>query len=649
MLSASELRGPRAWARADLRSRWRSLAALGLMAGLAAGLALAALAGARRTDSALARLRQHNNAPDAIVFPSQVGAFGPCPSPQPDQPCAHWDRFERLDYIQDSARWALVFGELEGEQEPVILFSPLDQGWLGRIEKPLVVEGRMFDADRHDEIVVDERLAETQNIRVGQELAFTPFSPDQDSESGAPATGPRTSIRVVGMVRTTNQFLFVPEGIAYLSPEFLDRYENKIQAFQNGVVRLHRGAADSERLKRDTSEVLADGATILDLNQVGRRVTTSTGVERTALLLLALAVAAAGVAFIGQALSRSAAVVTEDLEALRGTGFTRAQFAASAALSHVLSAVVALIVAGITAVALSTRFPFGLAGEIEPDKGFHFDALVLVPGLAAVPLLMVAGATALVWFRMRRGQAGAAEARSGVLAAIRRVLPLPIGLGTTMALVPGRGRSGLPVRPALLGAVVGIVGVIAAVTLRHGLVDALAHPERVGVTWDAEATPRFEDSNPQHNEKALRALAKKAAGQRDVGAAAILSRRVAPVGGAGVPLLAVGSVKGNLQLGLLDGRAPARNDEASIGPATARQLDVKIGDSVRVGERRTASADRGPDAVPERGARGIRRGALGHARGPGHGGRATCAGPLAFGSGRGNCARAIRTNRWPRC
>ena len=60
------------WAAADLRRRWRSLVVLGLLAGLSASLAIAALAGARRADTAFDRLRSRTNGADAVVFPSQV-------------------------------------------------------------------------------------------------------------------------------------------------------------------------------------------------------------------------------------------------------------------------------------------------------------------------------------------------------------------------------------------------------------------------------------------------------------------------------------------------------------------------------------------------------------------------------------------------
>src|SRR5437762_2845104 len=63
----------RLWARSELRRRWRALIALGVIAGIAGGLALAAVAGARRTSTAYSRWRIATAAPDAIVFGTQVG------------------------------------------------------------------------------------------------------------------------------------------------------------------------------------------------------------------------------------------------------------------------------------------------------------------------------------------------------------------------------------------------------------------------------------------------------------------------------------------------------------------------------------------------------------------------------------------------
>src|SRR5438445_10625530 len=53
--------------RAELRSGWRTCLTLAVLAGIAGGLVIAGIAGARRTDSALARHLRAYRFPDATV------------------------------------------------------------------------------------------------------------------------------------------------------------------------------------------------------------------------------------------------------------------------------------------------------------------------------------------------------------------------------------------------------------------------------------------------------------------------------------------------------------------------------------------------------------------------------------------------------
>ena len=61
--------------RAELRSRWRAWLALAVLAGLAGGLVIAIAAGARRTDSAVARWRAATETMDVWVGKSKVYAL----------------------------------------------------------------------------------------------------------------------------------------------------------------------------------------------------------------------------------------------------------------------------------------------------------------------------------------------------------------------------------------------------------------------------------------------------------------------------------------------------------------------------------------------------------------------------------------------
>jgi hypothetical protein len=124
---------PALWARADVRSRWRALVALGLLAGLTAGVALAALAGARRTDTALDRLRHETRAADAVVFASQVEVLH-----------ADWSKLEARPEVHDVAPWGLIFCEFN-HQPGEVIFAPMDQRWGRVVNRSVVTKGRMWD------------------------------------------------------------------------------------------------------------------------------------------------------------------------------------------------------------------------------------------------------------------------------------------------------------------------------------------------------------------------------------------------------------------------------------------------------------------------------------------------------------------------
>src|SRR5438445_10758781 len=54
-------------ARSELRTRWRALVSLALIAGIGGGAAIAAVAGARRADSVYPRFRAATNAFDEVI------------------------------------------------------------------------------------------------------------------------------------------------------------------------------------------------------------------------------------------------------------------------------------------------------------------------------------------------------------------------------------------------------------------------------------------------------------------------------------------------------------------------------------------------------------------------------------------------------
>ena len=130
---------------------------------------------------------------------------------------------------------------------------------------------------------------------------------------------------------------------------------------------------------------------------------------------------------------------------------------------------------------------------MDPSIGHQIDWTVAGPAVVLTGVLLVGGAYTIA--RMHSGRLDVDEASrpSAVASAVRSVTPLPVGLGTTLALEPGRGRWKVPVGPAFLAAIVGILGVIGTLTISHGLQDALDNPARAGVTWDAVVVPGSND------------------------------------------------------------------------------------------------------------------------------------------------------------
>ncbi|HWF17159.1 MAG TPA: FtsX-like permease family protein [Acidimicrobiales bacterium] len=560
------------WARLDMRRRWRSLLLLGLLIGVTAGFAMSALVGARQTDSAVARLRAQTHASDAVVFPSQVGLFR-----------SDWTTLARRPEVAHVGVWDLLFGSVDN-QPGALLFGSDGGTYLGRVDKPVVVSGRALNPAAADEVVVDENF--TKEAPLGSSFTFQPYGPTQTDTTGQP-TGPKVTMHVVGVVRELQEFLFVANGQVLVSPGFLAKYGNQVLRLQNADVTLRHGAADIGALRRDAGALLG-GAPVLDLHAVSRRIDTTLDVERTALLLLAAAVALAGGILVSQALGRSASTIGDDARTLRSFGLTRGDLGLATGLSHVIVAVTAGLSAFAAAVGLSSRFPVGLGRRIDPSVGTHLDWTVLGPGVA-VTIVGVLAATLLLGRRAEPHDAGFGVYRSStLLAAFRRRAPLAVGLGASMAFQSGAGRSRVPVMPALLGAVVAVIGVTATLSIDHDISNVLAHPELAGVTWDAGVTP---NTGAQTGRNVTPELASKiVAGSGHGAAEAVIDRDVLGVGGQGAPTFAIrpmGSERSTpISFTLVAGRRPARLGEAAIGPATANSLHVHIGDTVSVGRTR---------------------------------------------------------------
>ena len=208
------------------------------------------------------------------------------------------------------------------------------------------------------------------------------------------------------------------------------------------------------------------------------------------LSLLALFVGLAALLVLGQALSRQAFVDATDSPILGAIGMTRRQrlhlgLARIAAVS-ITGAVTVVAVA----VALSPLFPIGLARDAEPSPGLAFDAAALLVGFAVVAIAFFLRGAVAAWrgASQRPGVLDVGEpwpARpSRVAAALARtgIRPAPV-LGVRMAFEPGRGRTAVPVRSALVVTSLAVGVVVAVLTFAASLDRLVETPARYGWGW----------------------------------------------------------------------------------------------------------------------------------------------------------------------
>jgi predicted lysophospholipase L1 biosynthesis ABC-type transport system permease subunit len=559
--------------RSEMRARWRAWLGLALLIGLAGGAAMAAAAGARRTETAYPRFVQVHKGYDLVTggFPGNI---------DPERALAQMAAMpEVLQWARvDVASYAAILPSGRRVSVPELAAVTDLSGRTGfQLNRFKVISGRMADLRAPDEAMVDFPIAERQDLRVGSKIRFIVGDPG--------AKPPRFAIvRIVGIVASPGQFPAVGAtsnfGSVYVTPAFVR--SNGIApspADASLLIRLRRGAADRDAFLR---HIAAAGLADVDVPFV-QQVQTA-GVQRSirfesqALWVLAALIALAALAILGQSLARQTYLESAELPTLRALGMSRLQLVALGLLRAAFIGVVAACVVVPMAVLLSPLTPIGLARIAEPDPGFAVDALPLALGVASVLLLTILAAAVPAWTAARTATTGPASqevdrhrpsALTGVLGRVWRSPAAAVGM--RMALDSGRGQTAVPVRSAIFGATLSITALTASLVFATSLSHLLDTPGLSGFTWDA-----FVAVEGQHQQAA-------AAFRADPKLAGYTRGGFTNVRIGGVELMALtldGS--GPARPVIADGAAPAADDEIALGASTMRATHAAIGRTVDV-------------------------------------------------------------------
>jgi ABC-type lipoprotein release transport system permease subunit len=590
------------WLRLDGRRRWRSLAVLSVLVGLSGALVVAVTAGARRDGSAMERLRAVSLPATAMVLPNTPGF--------------DWDAIKALPEVTAVGEFPVgaSFG-IDGINPSAIGFPNASPDAYVNIERGAVLAGRRIDNSAVDEVVVNQPFVDKYGLSVGDTLTARMFTlqqlrahaDDENPPDPRSAEGPTQTLHIVGVLRVPWVFAFGGDDGAGVitSYAFFRKYEHNLLApgpfnYINALVRLRHGESDLPLFQKDLARVTGrNDIEFADLGQGTKRVTNATSFERDSLLLFALCAAIAAILIVGQAIVRFTSSAVADLDVLRALGLTQREALLASIGGPVLAAAVAAVGCLVGAYLASPLFPIGVGAKIEPDPGRHADWAVLALGALALLAIVTAIAWVTAVNALRRHGSTGSYRRSTVANWTRRLgLPVPATLGTRLALEPGRGRTAVPVRPAMVGSVAGVLGLVAAATFQAGLSDAIDTPERYGQVWQAGG---FFGLNGHDFASKAKVTSSMSALAHRPEVAGLNDTRLVPVtiGNEALTMFELDPIGGGITPVSLSGREPRADDEIALGPFTAKQLGANVGDQLTVkGERDLSLTVSGITFVP---------------------------------------------------
>jgi len=477
------------------RRQWSGLLSLALLIGLVGGLALGALAGARRTQSSFPAYLASTDPSDLTVLTALAfthpGARGYDP--------ALVSKIAHLPHVAHVESYAGTNAAVLGADGLVAVNA---SGLPGSIDgeyfhqdRVTVVEGRMPDPRRPDEALVDAKNTPPQ-IHVGSvaPIGFFTNQQEQAPDFGRARVKPRVrlDIKIVGRGVFNREVVQDDidtglDGNVVFTPALTRRLSRCCVSFTWSTLRLDGHAHSVAVVEREIEGALPkDVPVIFDVASLtAAKAERAIEPESIALAVFGGIAGIAALLIAAQVISRLLRTGADDLETLRALGAGRTTTTADG-LPGVLCAVLGgSLLAAAVAVALSPLSPLGTVRFVYPHRGVAFDwtvlglgVIVLTGALSGVALLVAyrrAPGRVAGRHRYHRSRAARAAATSG--------LPAPAVEGIRFAVDPGRGRTSVPVRSAIFGAALAMAVVVATVTFGASLDTLVSHPALYGWNW----------------------------------------------------------------------------------------------------------------------------------------------------------------------
>jgi hypothetical protein len=577
------------WRTSRLRSRRRALV-VALICGLLGTVALGALAGARRTDSAYGRYLASINSSDVYV-----NVPGPV--------LASVRQIEHLPGVLSGAAWLglnaypVVHGRVDDAFVTDGLAGSLDGEYFGQ-DRVTVLAGRLPRPGATGEIVLTPQLAKVFHTWVGGRVTYQ-FSRLNVRTQTTTVAG--NSTFVVTAIADEPPVLvdqFDQVAAALLPPAATARYLNGEFAFGWVGLRLRAGAAGIPALQRelavaentlDRAAHLPPGSIVFNirrLDTIQRQVQQAIEPQAVALAIFGALALLALLVLVGQGLAQILNASAAAVPPMRAAGATRAQLALAAGLDGVVAVVAGMALAVAGAVAVSPLAPVGPVRAFDPARGLQADPLVLAGGGGVITVFLLAVLAALAWRSVRPAAGGPVSRSSSVARAAAAIgLPVTAVVGIRAALERGAGRRPVPVLATLAGSAAAVVAVVMAAVFGASLNGLVTHPARYGWNWTV-----LMDTQGGYGSWPPSQMDKLVNGQPGVTGWSTFAFTQMPIDHQEVPVLGLTRHLGSVQPPTTSGHPISGPQQIELGTVTLRALGKHVGDTVTAGtgrERRT--------------------------------------------------------------
>jgi hypothetical protein len=565
-----------------------------LLIGLVGGVAMASIAGARRTESSFPTYVASTN-------PSTVGVFTMYNDPGLGLPTGYVStlaaRVDRLPLVTRAADAIIFDGNIDltsvtgvhwlpaaGASPPTIIGSA--DGEFTSMDRVTVVAGHLPRSDDVDAAVMNAQAARQMGIHVGSVVRFPFYS---DAQKASPVNSPPrwVTVTIVGEVVSSQDVIesdiaALNSAAVIFSPALTRELETQ---YATGTETYLQTASGDRTAKRVLAEV--DAIDPVATHFPSEITTSFVPVAQQAITPEAVALGVFGgiaglsaLLIAGLMIGREVRSRGDDLDSMRALGADRLMLLADEVVGLLGALLVGALLAVAIAVSLSPLAPLGPVRPVYPERGIAFDWTVLGVGFLVIVAVLGIAAVLAMLREIRRHTAGhrvSPPRRELRWTRVATALDLPVSVetGLRFATDAGRGRNSAPVRLAMLGAVLAVTVLVSSVTFGASLNNLVSHPALYGWNWNYALLSSFAGAEDLPGPQVTALLDK----DHDIGAWAGINVADAKLDGQRVQVIteSPGSV---VAPPLLAGHGLTASNQIDLGPTTLALLHKHIGDTI---------------------------------------------------------------------